>query len=180
MSGWNNEQHIVMLKTLWISGHSASEVAAALAVAFRDARYTRNAIVGKAHRLGLFKDNRQRAEAAPPSRLASTPSVPRHTKIANGHNLKADPVTPRLPREPLPTSRDLAPTCDLLGLGAHMCRWPIGDPASPSFGFCGRVTDGTYCTTPSRPDGASHRDRAYQPASATEKDFARGLRRYLG
>jgi len=34
---------------------------------------------------------------------------------------------------------------DLVHLGAHACKWPIGDPKSPDFTFCGRRTDGRYC-----------------------------------
>jgi GcrA cell cycle regulator len=65
----------------------------------------------------------------------------------------------------------------VLTLGARMCKWPIGDPSSDEFTFCGRrsAEDGPYCV--------EHARVAYQPhqtkkkASATE--LARSLRRYV-
>ncbi len=66
----------------------------------------------------------------------------------------------------------------MLTLGAKMCKWPIGDPASDSFSFCGRRSDdGTpYCV--------EHARVAYQPSQKTKKrdtgaDLSRSLRRYL-
>jgi GcrA cell cycle regulator len=59
-----------------------------------------------------------------------------------------------------------------------MCKWPIGDPSSDSFSFCGRRSDdGTpYCV--------EHARVAYQPSQKTKKrdtgaDLSRNLRRYL-
>ena len=45
----------------------------------------------------------------------------------------------------------------VLTLGAHMCKWPIGDPSTDSFTFCGRRSDGDgpYCV--------NHARVAYQP-----------------
>ena len=66
----------------------------------------------------------------------------------------------------------------VLTLGAHMCKWPIGDPSSDGFSFCGRRTgeEGPYCI--------EHARVAYQPAvkkgSRTgATDLARSLRRYI-
>jgi GcrA cell cycle regulator len=64
----------------------------------------------------------------------------------------------------------------VLTLGAHMCKWPIGDPASDSFTFCGRrIGEGSYCT--------EHARLAYQPQQkgkrTTAADLARSLRRYI-
>jgi GcrA cell cycle regulator len=67
-------------------------------------------------------------------------------------------------------------TATVLTLGAHMCKWPIGDPALDNFTFCGRRTgEGPYCH--------EHAQVAYQPAQAKKKssaaELARSLRRYL-
>jgi GcrA cell cycle regulator len=69
-------------------------------------------------------------------------------------------------------------TATVLTLGAKMCKWPIGDPSSDSFSFCGRrADDGTpYCV--------EHARVAYQPSQKTKKrdtgsELSRSLRRYL-
>jgi GcrA cell cycle regulator len=70
-------------------------------------------------------------------------------------------------------------TATVLTLGAHMCKWPIGDPASDSFTFCGRRSDreGPYC--------AEHARVAYQPQQQKKggrsgaSELARSLRRYI-
>ena len=66
----------------------------------------------------------------------------------------------------------------VLTLGAHMCKWPIGDPATESFSFCGRRSDedGPYCR--------EHANIAYQPQPKRTKrgevsELARSLRRYV-
>ena len=66
----------------------------------------------------------------------------------------------------------------MLTLGAHMCKWPIGDPASDGFTFCGRRSDreGPYC--------GEHARVAYQPQQkkagrSGASDLARSLRRYI-
>jgi GcrA cell cycle regulator len=73
---------------------------------------------------------------------------------------------------------DEAPgTATVLTLGAHMCKWPIGDPALDTFTFCGRRSggEGPYCH--------EHAQVAYQPAQAKKKgsaaELARSLRRYI-
>ena len=64
----------------------------------------------------------------------------------------------------------------VLTLGAHMCKWPIGDPSSDSFTFCGKRSEaeGPYCP--------SHARVAYQPQQTKKSkanDLARSLRRYI-
>jgi GcrA cell cycle regulator len=72
---------------------------------------------------------------------------------------------------------DEAPgTATVLTLGAHMCKWPIGDPALDNFTFCGRRSDeGVYCY--------EHAQVAYQPVQTKKKsgaaELARSLRRYI-
>jgi GcrA cell cycle regulator len=57
-----------------------------------------------------------------------------------------------------------------------MCKWPIGDPATDSFTFCGRRSgEGPYC--------AEHARMAYQPQQTRKRsgpsELARSLRRYI-
>ena len=64
----------------------------------------------------------------------------------------------------------------VLTLGAHMCKWPIGDPSLDSFTFCGRRSgEGPYCM--------EHSQVAYQPSQAKKRsgpaELARSLRRYI-
>jgi len=59
----------------------------------------------------------------------------------------------------------------VLTLGAHLCKWPIGDPALESYRFCGRrAKEGPYC--------AEHAQMAYEPALSSKK-AGRGPRRTL-
>jgi GcrA cell cycle regulator len=71
-------------------------------------------------------------------------------------------------------------TATVLTLGAHMCKWPIGDPSSDEFSFCGRRSgdEGPYCV--------EHARVAYQPAQKKKaggrdgaSELARSLRRYI-
>src|SRR5258708_670191 len=81
------------------------------------------------------------------------------------------------PATPLPTVREEPGSATVLTLGAHMCKWPIGDPSTDDFSFCGRrsADDGPYCV--------EHARVAYQPQQPRKKsspsELARSLRRYI-
>jgi GcrA cell cycle regulator len=165
---WTDER-VEILKRLWQEGLSASQIAAELG------GVTRNAVIGKVHRLGLSgratpsKPARTVFKAPRPARPASAaPSAPR--RIAEPVSLQPHPAPVRY--------IDEAPgMATVLTLGAHMCKWPIGDPSLETFTFCGRRTghEGPYCM--------EHSQVAYQPAQAKKKggaaDLARSLRRYI-
>jgi len=166
--GWTDER-VELLKKLWQDGLSASQIAKQLG------GVTRNAVIGKVHRLGLSgraapsKPARTVFKAPRPARpVAAAPSAPR--RIAEPAPVAAQPATPvRYVDEP-PGS------ATVLTLGAHMCKWPIGDPSMDNFTFCGRRSgEGPYCM--------EHSQIAYQPAQAKKKggaaDLARSLRRYI-
>ncbi|WP_395671010.1 GcrA family cell cycle regulator [Phenylobacterium sp.] len=164
--GWTDER-VELLKKLWQDGLSASQIAKQLG------GVTRNAVIGKVHRLGLSgraapsKPARTVFKAPRPARPAAAPSAPR--RIAEAAPLAAQPSPVRYVEE--------APgTATVLTLGAHMCKWPIGDPALDNFTFCGRRSgEGPYCV--------EHSQVAYQPAQAKKKasaaELARSLRRYI-
>ena len=165
--GWTDER-VELLKKLWQEGLSASQIAKQLG------GVTRNAVIGKVHRLGLSgraapsKPARTVFKAPRPARPAAAPSAPR--RLVEPSALTATPVPVRYVDE-------TPGTATVLTLGAHMCKWPIGDPSADSFTFCGRRNegDGPYCP--------QHAQVAYQPAQAKKKssaaELARSLRRYL-
>jgi len=161
--GWTDER-VAVLKKLWLEGLSASQIAKQLG------GVTRNAVIGKVHRLGLSG----RATPSQPSRPVFRPTRPR----------PAAPVAPRRVAEaaPRPQTPPPAPyvemegTATVLTLGAHMCKWPIGDPSTDDFSFCGRRAggEGPYCV--------EHARVAYQPVQRKKNspnELARSLRRYI-
>ncbi len=176
---WTDER-VETLKKLWQEGHSASQIAKQLG------GVTRNAVIGKVHRLGLSG----RAAPSQPTRPLYKPARPPRPAQAPVHAERPAPShgTPIARREPVISrpviSQPIVPyieepgTATVLTLGAKMCKWPIGDPSSDSFSFCGRRSDdGTpYCV--------EHARVAYQPSQKAKKrdtgtDLSRSLRRYL-
>ena len=165
--GWTDER-VELLKKLWQEGLSASQIAKQLG------GVTRNAVIGKVHRLGLSgraapsKPARTVFKAPRPARPAAAPAAPR--RLVEPAQLAAATPSPTRYADETPG------TATVLTLGAHMCKWPIGDPALDNFTFCGRRTgEGPYCH--------EHAQVAYQPAQAKKKssaaELARSLRRYL-
>jgi len=170
--GWTDER-VETLRKLWLEGHSASQIAKQLG------EVTRNAVIGKVHRLGLSgraapsQPTRPAFKAPRPARpaMVSTPAQ-RRTPDAPAAFHAAPIAAPR----PAPYVEQPG-TATVLTLGAHMCKWPIGDPATDSFTFCGRRSseEGPYCV--------EHARLAYQPQQAKKKtgpsELARSLRRYI-
>ena len=165
-ANWSDDR-VEQLKTLWTEGLSASQIARALG------GVTRNAVIGKVHRLGLSgratpsKPARTVFKAPRPARTVSAPSAPR--RLAEPSALAIQPAPVRYVDE-------TPGTATVLTLGAHMCKWPIGDPSQDNFTFCGRRSgDGPYCH--------EHSQVAYQPAQAKKRsgpaELARSLRRYI-
>jgi len=161
--GWTDER-VELLKKLWLDGLSASQIAKQLG------GVTRNAVIGKVHRLGLSG----RATPSQPQRTtfkaprAPRPAVAAQPRRLNEPSLPSAPVAVYYPEEP--------GSATVLTLGAHMCKWPIGDPSTDGFTFCGRRSnDGPYCV--------EHARVAYQPQQkkgrSSASDLARSLRRYI-
>jgi GcrA cell cycle regulator len=166
--GWTDER-VETLKKLWLDGLSASQIAKQLG------GVTRNAVIGKVHRLGLSG----RATPSQPQRpVFKTPRAARPAVAATPAPRRT--MEPSLPAQVAAPaySAEEAGTATVLTLGAHMCKWPIGDPASDGFTFCGRRSDreGPYCN--------EHARVAYQPQQKKSgrsgaSDLARSLRRYI-
>lgn len=163
--GWTDER-VELLKKLWADGWSGSQMAKELG------GVTRNAVIGKVHRLGLSgraapsKPARPAFKAPRPARpTISAPSAPR--RIAEPSMTAHAPVVRYVDETP--------GTATVLTLGAYQCKWPIGDPKVDNFTHCGRkAPDGPYC--------AAHAEVAYQPPTkrrSSAHELARALRRYL-
>ncbi|HYF22638.1 MAG TPA: GcrA family cell cycle regulator [Caulobacteraceae bacterium] len=160
--GWTDER-VATLKKLWLEGLSASQIAKQLG------GVTRNAVIGKVHRLGLSG----RAAPSQPSRPVYRPQRPRPAVAAQPAPRRVEPA-PRPSAPPPSPVLDLPGTANVLTLGAHMCKWPIGDPSSDEFSFCGRrAGDSPYCV--------EHARVAYQPQQKKSGagELARSLRRYI-
>ncbi|MGX7708329.1 GcrA family cell cycle regulator [Methylobacterium sp. Gmos1] len=158
--GWTKER-VELLKRLWSDGRSASQIAAELG------GVSRNAVIGKVHRLGLagriVKANgaapsgrRPRAEGESAGTAGETPSVLAPAPPA----LALYQATPPAVGDALPESARVT----IMELREFMCRWPMGDPSTPDFRFCGdrAITGLPYCTHHSR--------LAYQPAAERRRD----------
>ncbi|MEM9333144.1 MAG: GcrA family cell cycle regulator [Pseudomonadota bacterium] len=164
---WTDER-VAILSKLWADGLSASQIAAELG------GVTRNAVIGKVHRLGLSgrakpsSSGVKRVKRAPRSssynsRPRSSSRVPALNKGSGGFNNSArnaveDMVAP------------VAKKLQLVELSEKTCKWPHGDPATDDFYFCGNPTkeDAPYCEY--------HCRLAYQPTTdrRREKKVANG------
>jgi GcrA cell cycle regulator len=157
---WNDER-VELLKRLWTDGLSASQIAARLG------GVTRNAVIGKVHRLGL-------SGRATTSRIKPMRQVKRAAPVVRTHHVTyavhgATALKPQFEEEPeleIQTAPatvtelviPMAERATILTLKESMCRWPIGDPSDAQFHFCGRksLTGMPYCE--------HHARVAYQPA----------------
>jgi GcrA cell cycle regulator len=149
---WTDER-VELLKTLWAEGLSAAQIANKMG------GVTRNAVIGKVHRLGLSG----RAAPAKPQRGCG-PSAERREEVvmakpARQENFK--PVIPE-PESIAPLVLETGDRTTVATIKNNMCKWPIGDPAKDDFHFCGQAagTGKSYCTY--------HARLAFQPPQRRE------------
>lgn len=161
------EDRVEMLKRMWTEGLSASQIAGRLGQGV-----TRNAVIGKVHRLNLAgrappprpaaqQRSRKSREPSHPGRQAPQPSLPVAGNTALKPVLRALPaVRPSALAAPEPlrlvdTARGGRVT--ILQLSEKTCKWPIGDPGHDEFCFCGHAPRDAapYCEY--------HARMAYQP-----------------
>ncbi len=157
---WTDDR-VELLKKLWMEGLSASQIAN------RMGGVTRNAVIGKVHRLGLSGRATTSRVSRPRPRKPRAPTNPARANMfrtAGNAALKSDPdfapdYAPALKPAPLPELQ-IPPgeRATILTLNENTCRWPIGDPTEDDFYFCGiqPASGQPYC-----PD---HVRIAYQPA----------------
>lgn len=158
---WTDER-VELLKKLWADGLSASQIAAELG------GITRNAVIGKVHRLGLSGRAKSPSSSAPRQRKArapshlmriSRPAMRGNTALAHAYEYDVDPE-PEVIENIIPLGQRRA----LLELNEETCRWPIGDPATSDFFFCGGKP------IPGLPYCSYHSRVAYQPAADRRRD----------
>jgi GcrA cell cycle regulator len=137
------EQKIQMLKDMW-GHHSASEIAEHIG------GLTRNAVIGKAHRLKL---SAQKSAETPGTGLQCATGGMGTIKSSHKRMLRHLPLSPTpttaASMRVLPSARDIFRSLEGIGgavrsegiamtkAGDRHCRWPVGDPRSPDFRFCG-------------------------------------------
>lgn len=128
--GWTDES-VEKLRQLWAQGLTANEIAKKLGV-------TKNAIVGKVHRLCLT------ARPSPIKVKDSEQELPLEQPVEEVKEaIEPQPVE----ESPKPRKAEELTNIKLVDLDSHTCRWPIGDPRDDDFCFCGKkVRSGqTYC-----------------------------------
>ena len=183
---WTDDR-VEILKKLWVEGQSASQIAKELG------GVTRNAVIGKVHRLGL--SNRATSSSSSKSDTKSKPSVKSMSDTKRVSNKTStskvtsanSPSEPRSnvtslrrqiipagqPLPPQPSANEISPEAlarvseiekkakkiSLLELTERTCKWPVGDPATEEFWFCGLPSQAgkPYCE--------AHVGVAFQPMS---------------
>jgi GcrA cell cycle regulator len=192
---WTDER-VETLKKMWGEGQSASQIAKELG------GVTRNAVIGKVHRLGLSNragggapdEEEETVVAAAPAAATpirpATPAEPvRIPEARPAADRPAPPITGATvtplpirkaiipagqPLPPQPSLNEISPEAlasvrevekrarrlTLMELTERTCKWPIGDPATDDFWFCGLPS------LPGKPYCEAHVGVAFQPMSA--------------
>ena len=158
------EQRIDTLRKLWGQGQTASQIAAILG------GITRNAVIGKAHRLGLTgrpspikreagaSPQPRRRTAAPTARRlpgAGQPGLSHGQPLPQTHGIsatqhapmqRAEATEPAMREAPPPPRQSSQRTAS--HVGSRTCSWPMGDPKQPGFHFCGEPAEAgkPYCS----------------------------------
>ncbi len=182
---WTDER-VELLKKMWSEGQSASQIAKELG------GVTRNAVIGKVHRLGLSNrataggsteakakpkaepkpkaDPKPKAApkaeakaAAPAAPAAAAPIPARKQIIPAGQPLPPQPSANEISPEALARVSEIekkAKKLSLMELTERTCKWPVGDPATDDFWFCGLPTQ------QGKPYCEAHVGVAFQPMSS--------------
>ncbi len=188
---WTDER-VELLKKMWGEGQSASQIAKELG------GVTRNAVIGKVHRLGLSNRStgaapaKAEAKAKPAETAKAAPSpkpkaeakaeAPRPAPEPKPAAAEARPAVPARkqiipagqPLPPQPSANEISPEAlakvsevekkakklTLMELTERTCKWPVGDPATEDFWFCGLPVQ------PGKPYCEAHVGVAFQPMSA--------------
>lgn len=153
------EERVETLKKLWSDGLSASQIAAELC------HVSRNAVIGKVHRLGLSGRattvSRRHGERRPRPARAVTMAKLRAASAPVAGALALAPVgEPEIHGNVIPFSQRRT----FAELNSVSCRWPVGDPVTPDFFFCGGYTAEGFSYCP------YHTLCAYQPAGSGRRD----------
>ncbi|WP_424136328.1 GcrA family cell cycle regulator [Roseomonas chloroacetimidivorans] len=160
---WSAEA-IEQLKALWAEGHSTAEIGRRMGI-------SKNAVVGKAHRLHLpARPSPIQREQAAAAADAGVLAAPRPAVAAAPVSAPAPrPAAPVAPRAPAPAMRAAPPPAVVRPFqrtNARSCCWPIGEPGTPEFRFCTSEAFGgkPYCL--------EHASIAYVKARDRREDAA--------
>ena len=143
---WTSEK-VEKLKELWSKGHTASQIAEMLGDT------TRNAVIGKAHRLNL--------EARAPSKQSSQTSTSVNRPVRRG----SASISRKAKFQSILLDKNFEPENpkSLEELTDQTCKWPIGHPNEEKFYFCGRKPEGEF------PYCKLHVLYAFQPKGTKEE-----------
>ena len=146
-----NEEKVSKLKELWGKGNTASQIAEIIG------GISRNAVIGKAHRLNLSSKIKTRNTSS--SQSSNDISEENNSKQKQGRKSKFKSLLIEKDFEPENPKK-------LEELDEDSCKWPIGHPEEKSFYFCGRssLKDFSYCKL--------HLLYAYQPKGRKEESNA--------
>jgi GcrA cell cycle regulator len=151
-SPWTDEVN-AKFKKLYAEGRSYGQIAAALD------GISRNAIVGKVHRLGLEK--RTKTISVAPKRRSRKAAASDRGAVMRRRNAAAPPlaIVSALPPLP-PEAGPIGQHCSILDLTPATCRWIIGDPRTPWEPiYCG-ASGADNAAVPAEPYCKCHRDMA--------------------
>lgn len=146
---WTDER-VSLLKKLWGEGHTAAEIAKQLG------GVTRNAVIGKAHRMKLSgRVSPIQQNKKPANKNVERKPVSEKLKVAS----TSEKTVPTKSKEAVPAPVKSDKLYSLMDLKPRMCRWPCGDPKEEEFGFCGdnSMAGLPYCE--------EHAKMAYQAAT---------------
>jgi GcrA cell cycle regulator len=161
---WTDER-VEMLKKLWADGLSASQIAGELG------GVTRNAVIGKVHRLGLSGRAKSPSSAVPRQRKVRTATMRPRMRFAGNTALapqfdvdyepEADPIANIVP---------MGPRVSITQLSEATCRWPFGDPTSEEFAYCGSQAKAGAPAPADRPCVHGARNRARTRSSCVRRN----------
>lgn len=183
---WTDER-VELLKKMWGEGQSASQIAKELG------GVTRNAVIGKVHRLGLSNrattktDTKPKVEPKPkvavkpkptpkpaPDPIPELKTEPAVARDSVSASLRKAIIPAGQPLPPQPSANEISPEAlakvnevekgakklTLMELTERTCKWPVGDPATEHFWFCGLPTQ------QGKPYCEAHVGVAFQPMSS--------------
>ena len=143
-----NEEKVSKLKELWGNGSTASQIAEIIG------GISRNAVIGKAHRLNLSSKIKTRNASS--SQILDNSSEESNSKQRQGRKSKFKSLL-------IDKDFEAENPKKLEELDESSCKWPVGHPEEQSFYFCGRssLKDFSYCKL--------HLLYAYQPKGKREE-----------